>query len=555
MKTCLILLITFVQSYVARAQKADLVLKNGTIITLSGSGSRASALAIKDGLVLATGNDLGMEKYISKSTRVVDLKGATVIPGFNNVHQHPSPLYNWDKPYATLRLDTVSSMQGLIALLKRKAAITPKGYLIRGEGYNELKLGGQPTKDILDQASTEHPFEITHASGHLSAVNSFVLQKNNITKDTRDPSGGAFDRDKNGEPDGIVKESARRLLQAADLSFTQHPGLEEELQGYRDYFNQLLASGITSLGDCWVTPEKYRIYKTLEAQHFPLRFNLYIGSDFLEDVISGKIPVQHTDNLTVAGIKLFHGNSLSGKTCWLTEPYDMINPTTGQYDYFGIPPARSQQALDSVVLAIHQAGLQLACHSNGDREISMVLKAIEYAQRVYHRKDTRHRIEHCSIVTIAILENIKKDGVIPVFHCYLNELGNQLLVYTRQKNSLLIPTHTALQMKIPFALHSDYPVSRYESMTRLCSAVNRTNGDGTILGAGEQLSPEQAIYAYTSGGAYTTHEENKKGKLIPGFFADMVVLEKDPTRVEPAAIDRIRVLATYVGGKEVFHQD
>ena len=401
----------------------------------------------------------------------------------------------------------------------------------------------------------EHPIEITHASGHLSAVNSTVLHQNNITADTKDPSGGAFERDTKGEPDGIVKESARRLLKNTALDFSIHPGFEEELQGYRDYFNLLLASGITSLGDCWVTPEKYRIYKTLETQHFPMRFNLYIGSYFLSDVTSGKIPVQHTDYLTVAGIKLFHGNSLSGKTCWLTEPYDMINPATGKYDYFGIPPAMTQQELDSVVLAIHKAGQQMACHSNGDREISMVLKAIEYAQRAYPRKDARHRIEHCSIVTTAILESIKKDGVIPVFHCYMNELGKQLMVYTRQKNSLLIPTQTALQMKIPFALHSDYPISRFESMTRLSSAVNRTNGDVTVLGTGERLTPEQAIYAYTSGGAYTTHEENKKEKLIPGFFADMVVLDNDPTGVEPAVIEKIKVLATYIGGKEVFHQN
>ena len=142
MKSSLILFITLVQLYITNAQKANLVLKNGNIITLSGNGSRTSALAVKDGLILAAGNDRTMEKYIYTGTKVVDLKDATVVPGFNDVHQHPAPLYSWDKPYATLRLDTVGSMQSLMALLKRKAAITPKGNLIRGEGYNELKLGG-----------------------------------------------------------------------------------------------------------------------------------------------------------------------------------------------------------------------------------------------------------------------------------------------------------------------------------------------------------------------------------------------------------------------------
>ncbi len=548
---CVFLLFT---SSLVFSQSADLVLLNGKIITLKEPGNTAEAVAIKGDKIIAVGKNDAIKKSISDKTKVIDLQGRTVIPGFNDVHQHPQPVYSWEKPYASLRLDTVNSMRSLINLLKRKAAITPKGMLITGVGYNEARLGGQPIRDSLDEASADHPILISHASGHLSAANSFMLEINGINRDTRDPPGGAFERYKDGMPDGIIKESARKLLSSQKVIHPPVPTREDELEGYKIYFHNMLAAGLTSIGDCWVTPGKVKIYKTLVADHFPLRFNLYIGVDYLDQLIAGKIQRQTSGYLRINGVKLFHGNSLSGKTCWLYEPYDTINPATGKKDYYGIPPARSQQSLDSLVLKIHKAGLQIACHSNGDREIDMVIQAIEKAQQADYRPDARHRIEHCSITNQSILDRIKKDSIIPVFHCYINELGSQLLVYGRQRLSMLMPTKTALDMHIPFALHSDYPVSRYEAMIRLAAAVNRSTKDGIVLGSNQKIGVEDAIRAYTVGGAYTTHEENRKGKIVPGQFADLVVLDKDPTAVDPREISAIQVVTTIVGGQVAFQK-
>jgi predicted amidohydrolase YtcJ len=536
------------------SQSADLVLINGRIITLKQPGDVTEAVAIKGGKIIAVGKTDSIKKFISLGTKTIDLHGNTVVPGFNDVHQHPAPVYSWDKPYASLRLDTVNSMASLIHLLKRKADITPKGMLIQGVGYNEVKLGSQPIRDSLDKASTDHPILISHASGHLSAANSLMLEINGIDKNTKDPPGGAFERYKDGVPDGIIKESAGRLVSSKKAIRPPSLTWEEELDGYKTYFHDLLAAGLTSIGDCWVTPEKVKIYQALVAEHFPLRFNLYIGVDYLDQLIDGRIPRIESDYLRINGVKLFHGNSLSGKTCWLYEPYDTINPATGKKDYYGIPPARSQASLDSLVLKIHKAGLQIACHSNGDREIDMVINAIEKAQQAYYRPDARHRIEHCSITNQGILDRIKKDCIIPVFHCYINQLGKQLMVYGPQRFSMLIPTATALQMGIPFALHSDYPVSRYEAMTRLEGAVNRMTSDGVVLGENQRISVEDAIKAYTVGGAYTTHDENKKGRIVPGQFADLIVLDKDPTTIDPRKISSIQVLMTIVGGEIAFEK-
>jgi len=538
------------------AQQADLVLHNGNIITIKNKGDRAQAIAIKGHTILAVGSNDEVKKYIGTNTKMIDLAGRTVIPGFNDVHQHPAPIYPFEAVYATVELDTVSSMKNLIALLKRKAAITPKGMLIRGVGYNETKLGGQPIRDSLDKASTDHPILISHVSGHLSAANSFLMRLNSIDETVKDPPGGAFERyHATNKPDGICKETAAGFLRRSKkIIYPPAPTREQEMAGYRLYFNKVLASGVTSIGDAWTTPGKAKVYQALVKEHFPIRFNLLIGVDYLGQVLNGTIPQINTDFLRISTIKVVHGNSLSGKTCWLYQPYDMINPVTGKKDYYGIPPARSQAGLDSLFYKIHHAGWQIACHSNGDREIEMVIKAIEYSEKIDPRPDPRHRIEHCSITTQQILDDIKKDGIIPVFHCYMYELGEKMLVYGPERISMLHPTKTAEDMGIIYALHSDAPISPYQAMPRLGSAVTRKTKEGVVIGANQCIDAETGIKAYTYGGAYTSYEENKKGTLQPGRFADLVVLDADPTTVDPNNIRNIKVQMTIVGGKVAFQQ-
>lgn len=534
------------------AQRADLVLVNANVITLRGAGDRATAVAMGGGTILAVGDRGAMASYIGSGTKVIDLHGQTVVPGFNDVHQHPFAIYAWDKPYAVLELDTVTSMANLIALLRRKAAVTPKGMIIRGTAYNEYKLGGQPTRDLLDLASADHPILITHASGHVSAANSYLLRLSGIDRTTKDPPGGALERTVDGEPDGLIKESARKLLTHDASIEPPKPSSTEELEGYRLYFRSLLASGLTSIGDCWTTPAKVRMYQTLVGEHFPMRFNCYIGMDYLDEVLNGQIPRLAGPYLRIEGIKIFHGNSLSGKTCWLYEPYDTVNPRTGLRDYYGIPPARSQASLDSLVLKIHRAGLQIACHSNGDREIEMVLTAYEHAQQADPRPDMRHRIEHCSITNQSILDRVLRDSVVPVFHSYANELGDQLRVYGPTRLAMIMPTRTATDMGIVWAMHSDYPISRFEPMKRLDGAVNRKAPSGVVIGDNQRIGVEEAIKAFTVGGAYTTHEEGVKGRVAAGEFADLVVLDQDPTAISTSDLPEVGIVMTIVAGKVVY---
>ena len=284
---CLIIwLVLFAQNIIA--QSADIIVINANIITAVKKGDRKQAMAIKDGIIIFTGTNKEILQYKTSSTNIIDVKGSTIIPGLNDVHLHPTPETAFPDPDHSIRLDTVTSLNSLLTLIARKAAITPKGMLIRGRGYNESKLGGQPLRDILDKGSTDHPVYITHASGHMSAANSYLLTINNITKATTDPAGGAFDRYPDGTPDGICKESAQSNL-TKNKSIVPFPAKtkEEETNGYRKYFSNLLSFGITSVGDAGTDTNRLKIYQTLAQEQFPMRFNIMIVDRLLPEMEGG----------------------------------------------------------------------------------------------------------------------------------------------------------------------------------------------------------------------------------------------------------------------------
>lgn len=243
---------------------------------------------------------------------------------------------------------------------------------------------------------------------------------------------------------------------------------------------------------------------------------------------------------------MFHGNSLSGRTCWLSEEY------SDRPGYFGIPPARQQAQLDEAYQAMHDAGWQIATHSNGDREIDMVLTAIELAQAKNPRPDPRHRIEHASVMTQSLLERAKKVGVILVFHSYMWEHGDKLASYGPKRLAMMQPYRTAIDMGIHVAGHSDSTVSAAYPLLRIQDMVTRQGEDGHEYGANQRVTVDEAIRVWTQDGAYATFEENIKGSITPGKLADFVVLRSDPRKVPPREIKDIVIDSTWIGGKVAY---
>lgn len=534
------------------AYAADAIYINGTVITVDPAKPYAEAFAVTNGRFSAVGTTAEMRRLATPSTKIIDLKGMTVTPGFNDVHLHPVGVYDETSPYYVpwLGPEKVHNMDELIAALKAKAARTPPGQLVSGTRYQDTKLGRHPTRYDLDKASTEHPISISHSSGHITVVNSYILQASGITKDTKDPPGGSFDRDPDGTPNGVIRESARSLLRRGiGGNGEARVPFADEVQGYLKDFQYFAERGMTSAGIAGGSPQSFRLYEAVRDAGGPVRMGFMFSEGSFQSLQGlGMRSGFGDDRLRVTSMKVFHGNSLSGRTCWLSEPY------SDQPGYFGIPPARSQDALDKAFQAMHDAGFQIATHSNGDREIDMVLTAIERAQAKNPRPDARHRIEHASVMNQSLLDRAKKAGVILVFHSYMWEHGDKLASYGEKRLAMIHPYRTAIDMGIHVAGHSDSTVSAADPLLRIQDMVTRKGENGIGYGINQRVSVEEAIKVWTLDGAYATFEEHDKGSVTPGKLADFAVLRKDPRKVPPDTIKDIVVDATYVGGKNVWQQ-
>ena len=547
MRLCLLL--AFVSN---AAWAADTLVINANVITVDKDHPSAQAFAFDNGRFTAVGTNEQILKLRTPSTAVIDLNGMTVTPGFNDAHLHPQAIFDENSPYYRVWLgaDRVKTMDDLIAALKRKAAITPTGKLISGYGYNDVLLGRHPNRHDLDKVSTTEPIIITHGSGHITVVNSFVLNEAGITRDTADPAGGALDRDPDGTPNGVVRESARGLLSRGRLDQqalrTAMPH-DQEIQGYLNCFRQYSARGITSAGIAGGSPSTFRLMQELRDLGNPVRVAfMFSAASFDELQAAGIERGLGDDRLRITALKTFQGNSLSGRTAWLSQPY------SDRPGYFGIQPARSQEQLDADYEKWWNAGWQVATHSNGDREIEMVLTAIEHAQAKNPRPDARWRIEHASVMNQAMLDRAKKDAVILVFHSYMWEYGGILASYGPERLAMMHAYRTAIAMGIPVAGHSDSPVSAAYPLRRIQDMVTRKDSSGVLRGENQRISVDEAIKVWTLDGAYATFEENIKGSITPGKLADFVVLEKDPRTVPPDTIKDIVLEATYLGGEKVY---
>ena len=529
---------------------SDAIYVNGVVITVDETRPYAEAFAVTNGRFFAVGSNAEIRRLAAPGTRVVNLEGMTVTPGFNDVHLHPVGIYDESSPYYTpwLGPESVHNMDELISVLKAKADKTPEGELVTGSRYDDIKLGRHPTRYDLDKASTRHPIQISHASGHIIVVNSYVLKASGITKETKDPPGGSLDRDSDGTPNGVIREAARGLV----TRFTPRAGepripFDEEVKGYSRCFRGYSERGITSAGIAGGSPATFRLYQAVRDAGGGVRMGfMFSEASFPALQAMGIKSGFGDDRLRITSIKVFHGNSFSGRTCWLSEPY------SDRPGYYGIPPGRSQEDLDKAFQAMHDAGFQIATHSNGDREIDMVLTAIERAQAKNPRPDARHRIEHASVMDQALLDRAKKDGVILVFHSYMWEHGDKLKSYGDSRLRMVHAYRTAIDMGIHVAGHSDSTVSAADPLLRIQDMVTRKGQDGKVYGGNQRVSVEEAIKVWTLDGAYATFEENTKGSIMPGKLADFVVLRRDPRKVASDSIKDIVVDSTYVGGERVW---
>jgi predicted amidohydrolase YtcJ len=542
--TAALLLVAFVAP-----EPADLIVLGARVITMDAKLPVAEAFAVKKGKFTSVGSNADIKLLAGPQTQVLDLGGKTVVPGFIDAHAHPRPIYDEDSRWYEIDAgpDKIKTMDNLIAAVRRKAAKTPKGVPITGRGYQETKLGRHPTRADLDKATTDHPVVITHSSGHLSVCNSAALKLAKITRETPDPKGGEFERDEKGEPTGLLKERAAGIVRS-ELPRLEVPE-SDKVAAYGNCFKLFLASGITGVHVAGTDPASAKLLAAARGKACPVRLYIMLREGDIDRAVELKKATPADEwGVRYGAIKSFHGNSLSGQTAWLYEPY------ADRANYFGLAPGRTQAGLDALVLRIHKAGLQSCIHSNGDREIDMVLNAYEAALKAEPRQNHRHRIEHCSIVNEKILKRIKALDLVIAPHSYIYEHGDKLKNFGEARRDWMIPNRSLIDQGTVVAGNSDYPVSAAIPLLRIHDMVNRTSAEGKTIGAKQRCTVEQALRAFTLGSAYAEFAEEEKGSIQNGKLADFVVLDRDPLKAEPTAIKDITVLRTVISGETVFEK-
>ena len=532
----------------------ELVCINGNVITVDDVDSVQEAFAVKDGRFLSVGKNRDVIKLRGPGTEVIDLRKRTVLPGFIDAHAHLLSLTG--KTY--LQVDCsgpdVRSIDDIVRKLSRKASRTEPGKWILGVGYDDSKLseGRHPTRRDLDRVSREHPVHIRHVSGHLGVVNSLGFRLAGIDEDTSPPEGGGFDRDADGNLNGVLREEADFLFlsgiargKAIIPPFTE----EEELTGLMEGCREFNRYGITSTGDALVNRAELSTFiKAEELGLLTVRVYMMVFDSLLPSLAAAGLRTGFgNDMVRIGPVKTFIDGAIAGRTAWLSRPYE------NRPDDYGIQ-TKTFEELEVIVGSAHEAGFQVAVHANGDRAIETTLDVYEKVLEARPRPDHRHRIEHCTVVTPRILERIKNLGVVVLpFSTYVYQHGDKMGEYG-SRIGMMFPHGSFLEYGIPVGGSSDNPCATEDVFLAIRTMVTRLSASGEVLGPEQRISVRDALRIYTRGSAYASFDEKRKGSISEGMLADFIIPSDDPFAVEAERIDSIVVDKTYVGGKLVYER-
>ncbi|MFH2131347.1 MAG: amidohydrolase [bacterium] len=540
---------------------ADLILTAGNIITINPAYPRAEAVAVKNGRIQAVGSAADMEQLRGRQTEVINLNGRTVVPGFNDAHNH---MISFGLKLQMVLLDypRVKTIQDLIQALKTRAATQKPDSWIRGAGYDNNKLPGghHPTRWELDQVSTDHYIVLQHTSGHMCTVNSKALELLGIDKNTPDPEGGHIDRDAKGEATGLLEEKAQNLVSSQFFPLATESIVDALGAASRQY----LKEGITSQGEAGIGMlshlELLGYQEAVRQGKLKIRSNLMILAETLLDIETGEgqpfFGILHgirtgwgDDRLRIGPMKMFFDGSLIGKTAAVTQGYADDPDKLGFY-------AESEEKIRDWIMKGHRSGWQLAIHAIGDRAIGFILDCYEEALTDLPKTDHRHRIEHCGVLTPALIDRIQKLGVIPVpQQHFIGELGDGFKrVLGPERTRWCYPQRSMLDLGIPIPGSSDRFVVQGAPLLGIHDAVNQKTDSGADYVPEEKITPEEAIRLYTLNSAHAVFDEHIKGSIQAGKLADFAILGADPTTIAPEEIAQIPVQGTIVGGNLCFEK-
>jgi predicted amidohydrolase YtcJ len=523
----------------------DLILFNANIWTVNSGQPRAQAVAISGGRFLAVGSNDEVLGLAAGGAKKIDLGGNTVLPGFIDAHSHPA-----EAGLDHLRMVDcdLRSIADILSALRKRAAESPAGGWVLGFKYDDTKTSdGRPlTLADLDSAVPDHPVFVEHRGGHTAWVNSLAMKMVKVDDKTPDPQGGKYDHDPaTGRLTGHIRENAKTGFQTLIPStFTR----ADRREGVKLISQMMTRSGVTSVGDAFGSPDDLTAYQEArDAGELSFRVYCLIGFQFIDQMLAAGIRTGLGDEwVRVGAMKMTCDGSISERTARLSQPY------IGRPDDFGILVAGADE-LYPVARKAHAAGWQLGTHANGDVAIDTTLRVYERLQRELPRRDPRFRLEHCTVVNDSLIQRIKALGAIPTpFSTYAYYHGEKMKEYGAERVDHMFALRSFIDAGIRPTQASDYPPGPFEPMMALRSEVTRTDSKGKVWGPKQKITVEEAIRVGTANGSYASYEETLKGSIEPSKLADLVVLGRDPFKIDPLELIDIPIQRTMVGGKWMF---
>jgi len=551
----LLILIMMIYESCGNKEKADLVIINGKVLTIDSENPISEAIAIKGETIIAVGNTKKISGFVEEGqTEVIDASGRLVIPGFNDAHLHFGPL---DPDFIELRYTTDPSV--ITEKVKTSVARSKPGEVIRGGHWEHEMFNDRqwPTRELIDKVSPDNPVLLERADGHSILVNSYILKKSGITKDTPEPFGGEIQKDlKTGEPTGILKETAMDLIRFGDVKTVRTPEEQEARiwQGYLLAMKEARELGVTSLQNAGSAD--FKAYEKLQKED-QLTSRIDIGKPLSGDTadlrrfsdLARKYPGEG-NWIRFGYLKAFIDGSMGSGTALMFEPFNDNPASSGlammSYDEF-----------ENAIITADKLGFQIGVHAIGDKGNNWLLNAFEKAVEVNGRRDSRHRDEHTQTVQESDIPRFAQIGVIPSMqptHCISDKKFYEKRVGIERCKGAYA-WRSLIDAGSMLAFGTDYQVEPLNPMEGLYASVTRKERRGEE-GEGwfpeQKLSMEEAIKYYTLGSAYAQFMDDRKGMIKTGYLADIVIVDKDLLTIPETEIMKTKVDYTIVGGKVVY---
>jgi predicted amidohydrolase YtcJ len=538
-------------------QPATLVLTNGKVVTVEASPAEARAIAITGDRITAIGSEDEIKRYVGTGTQVIDAGGQLVIPGFVESHGHFTGV---GESQLVLKLATARTWEDILAMVENAAKAAKPGQWIYGRGWHQEKwttppspnVEGFPTEASLSKVSPSNPVLLTHASGHASFANALAMKLSGVSRTTRNPEGGEILKDAKGNPTGLLRETASRLIKrgSGEPAPTDDERVARERRVLELAAREALSKGITSFQDAGSSFETIdRMKAMVDEDKLGVRLWIMVRAGLeqeTEKLAQYRMIDYGNGHLTVRAIKRSIDGALGSRGAWLLEPYADKPDSTG----LNTTPVDDIRATAKLAM---QHGYQLCVHAIGDRANRETLNIFEEAFTANpDKKDVRWRVEHAQHLNPSDIPRFGALGVIASMegvHCtsdapyVLARLGPKraeegAYVWQKLMKSGAVVTNG-----------TDAPVEDVDPIASYYATVSRKLKDGSVFFPDQRMSRMEALRSYTINGAFAAFEEGSKGSLKPGKYADVVVLSKDITTIPEDEIPSAQVLYTIVGGK------